>query len=99
IPLLENRSETTVQDTEHLLRRIGPAAGKALAKAAVRAPEMTRVRAVSALGDFTPTDETHAALLQALKDKSEYVRANAAESIGVLRLPSGLELTMALSDS
>lgn len=85
ISLLERRSETIAQDTQHLLRRIGPEAGRALAKAALNGPETTRVRAAYALRDFPPTFENQNALIRGLGDKSEFVRATAAESLGAFK--------------
>jgi HEAT repeat protein len=98
IPLLEDLSETVAQDTQHLLRRIGPTAGLALAHAAVKGPEAIRVRSTYALRDFAGSDESKNALKRALKDKSEFVRAAAAESLGKLGIGAKEELTQSLSD-
>lgn len=98
VNLLADPSDAVVQDTEHLLRRIGPAAGPVLAANLRNNSINIRARAARALVDF-PSPMATESLIAALNDDFFEVRAGAAQSLGRLRATNSVvPLLAALND-
>jgi HEAT repeat protein len=95
VALLGDSADGVVQQTEHLLRTIGPASGPALAMALRNNSKTIRVRAARCLRDF-PSDATIQALALALQDDFFFeVRAASAESLGRLRATNSVNALLA----
>ena len=94
IALLDDPRDFVVQNTESLLRKIGPASAVALQKALHNSSKTIRSRAARILADF-PSPHTIQSLTQSLNDDFYEVRANAATSLGRLRAKNSVDQLLA----